>query len=359
MIGFDEFGPEKMIEVYDPKVKMHGFLVVDNTVNGPGKGGIRMTPSVTMEEVYRLARAMTWKNALAELPFGGAKSGITYNKGDDKSILIKSFAKSIKQFIPDSYIAGPDVNTGENEMALIVEELKNRKACTGKPKKMGGLPHELGSTGFGVAHSTAVAIEHLNMDINGTTIAIEGFGNVGTFTMKFLSEWGAKIIAVSDSKGVIYNENGLSYEELIKIKNQTSSVINYKPGRLLSNRDIFELGLDVLIPSALPDVINKNNVDKIKAKIIVEAANIPMKEEMETLLYKKNVLIVPDFAANAGGVISSYAEWSDKGEKEMFRMVETKITKNVKLVLENSKNKKIKPRDAALEIAKERIKKNY
>ncbi len=353
----DDWGPEHIVQVYDCKTRMKGIVCVDNTSLGPGKGGIRMTPSVSVGEVFRLARTMTWKNALADLPFGGAKSGIIYDKTIDKSILIKSFARSIKHLVPELYIPGPDINTGEKEMALIAKELKSKKASTGKPKSFGGLPHELGSTGFGVAHSTMIVLKHLNMNPKNTTVAIEGFGNVGTFTMKHLSEWGVNIVAVSDSKGVIYNNKGLNYNELMRIKNKTGSVINYKPGSVLSNRDIFELGVDVLIPSALPDVINQNNVNKVKAKIIMEAANIPMTEEMEDILYRRNVLVVPDFAVNAGGVISSYAEYMGKNTKQMFKLVESKITKNVKLVLDNSNKKNVKPRDAALQIAKDRVKK--
>ncbi len=353
----DEWGPEHIIQTYDPKTKMKGILVVDNTALGPGKGGIRMTPSVTVTEVFRLARVMTWKNALAELPFGGAKSGIIYDKTVDKSVLVKSFARSIKHFIPLKYVPGPDINTTEKEMGLIANELKNKKAATGKPKNMGGIPHELGSTGFGVAHATKVALTHKKMKVEGATIAVEGFGNVGTFTIKFLSEWGGNIVASSDSKGVIYNKNGLDYEKLMEVKKKTGTVINYRPGKVLPGDKIFELPVDVLIPGALPDVINEKNVDRVKSKVIVEAANIPATPEIEARLHKKGILVVPDFAANAGGVISSYVEFIGKTPDFMFKTVETKIKKNIKLVLDLAENRGIKPRDAALQIAQERVKK--
>ncbi|MBU5689660.1 MAG: Glu/Leu/Phe/Val dehydrogenase [Candidatus Aenigmatarchaeota archaeon] len=358
---FDEWGPEKIIQTYDPKTKMVGILVIDNTALGPGKGGIRMTPTVTVEEVFRLARTMTWKNALAELPFGGAKAGIV---ADPKSMseehkveIIKSFAKSLKQVCPSIYVAGPDVNTNEQSMKWFAEEIGDKKACTGKPKEMGGLPHELGSTGFGVAHATKVALKYLNKDLNNTKIAIEGYGNVGTFAHKFLEEWGAKIVAVSDSKGGIYNENGLIYNELMKTKTQTGSVVNFEKAKKIENKDVFELDVDVLIPAALPDVINESNWNNVKAKIVVEAGNIVMKEEIEAKLHEKGIIVVPDFAANAGGVISSWVEYIGKDENFMFKTVEEKITKNVDLVLEKSHEENIKPRDAALEIAKQRVRK--
>ncbi|MEM5877978.1 MAG: Glu/Leu/Phe/Val dehydrogenase [candidate division WOR-3 bacterium] len=361
MQGFDEWGPEKIIQTYDPKTKMVGILVIDNTALGPGKGGIRMTPTVTVDEVFRLARTMTWKNALAELPFGGAKAGIVAdpkNMSEEHKVeIIKSFARSLKQVCPSIYVAGPDVNTNEESMKWFVEEIGDKKACTGKPKEMGGLPHELGSTGFGVAHATKVALKYLNKDLSETKIAIEGYGNVGTFAHKFLELWGGKIVAVSDSKGGIYSENGLNYNNLMKTKNQTGSVVNYENGKKIENKDIFELDVDVLIPAALPDVINESNWSNVKAKIIVEAGNIVMKEDIEAKLHEKGVIVVPDFAANAGGVISSWVEYIGKDEDFMFKTVEEKITKNVDLVLEKSHEENKKPRDAALEIAKERVKK--
>ncbi len=368
----DEYGPEMIVEVYNHKVGLKGILIIDNTALGPGKGGIRMTPTVDVVEVFRLARTMTWKNALAELPFGGAKAGIIADvKGmtkGKKKILIQAFAKALKPLSPSKYIAGPDVNTTEEDMQWYAEANGNWHSCTGKPSnscmklfgkkdKKCGIPHEFGSTGFGVAHATLATTEHIDMDIKGATIAIEGFGNVGTFAAKHLADMGAKITAVSDSKGVIYNPEGLDVKKLLDVKVDTGSVINYTTGKVLTNEELFELGVDILIPSALPDVINKDNVEKVKAKIVVEAANIPMKDDMENILYKRGVLVVPDFVANAGGVISSYAEYCGHNPKNMFGLVKEKIKKNVNTVLKLSRKENIKPRDAAMSIAVERVKK--
>lgn len=357
----DEFGPEYVIQTYDPKTKMKGILVIDNTALGPGKGGIRMTPSVDVFEVFRLARTMTWKCALAELPFGGAKGGIIADPKkmtkEQKKVIIQAFSKAIKPVCPSMYVSAPDVNTGEEEMRWFVEANGSRKAATGKPEDLGGIPHELGSTGFGVAHATIIALEHIKLKPIDATVAIEGFGNVGSFTAKYLYDWGAKIVAVSDSKGVIYNPKGLDVHKLETVKKESGSVINYKDGRVLPNEEMFGLNVNVLIPAALSDVINKNNVNNIKAKVIVEAANIPMREEIEKILYTMDVLIVPDFVANAGGVISSYVEYIGKNTDFMFKIVEEKIKKNVKLVLDESKKRNINPREAALNIAKERVRK--
>lgn len=368
MIERDEFGPEKVLEVYDPGVGMHGFLVIDNTALGPGKGGIRMTSNVTTEEVFRLARTMTWKNALAEIPFGGAKSGIVAEtKGltiETKKALIQSFARAIKPLSPSIYIAGPDVGTGQEEMRWYAEANGSLKSCTGKPAGMCvkpgqecGIPHEFGSTGFGVAHSAAEAAAFLGLNIKGAAVAIEGFGNVGSFAAKYLSALGARVIAVSDSKGTFYNEGGLEVETLIKIKEVTGSVINYKSGTVLPTKELFELKVDILIPAALSDAITSENVDKVKAKLIVEGSNIPMTPDTEEILHKKGILIVPDLVANAGGVISSWAEYRGYNPKRMFETVERKVKNNTRIVLEYARDKGIKPRDAAMEIAVERVRK--
>ena len=368
MIGHDEFGPEKIVEVYDPKTKMRGVLVIDNTALGPGKGGIRMTPTVSTDEVFRLARTMTWKCSLAGLPFGGAKSGIIADpkkmSRDQKKAVIEAFAIALRPLSPKQYIAAPDVNTAEEEMRWYAEANGSWKSCTGKPANMCvgpgekcGIPHEYGSTGFGVAYSTFVAAEFAKLDIKGAKVAIEGFGNVGSFAAKHLAEMGARIVATSDSKGTIYNDQGIGFEELSEVKQQTGSVVNYRPSQVLKNEELFLLDVDIIIPAALPDVINEKNVDKIRAKIIVEGANIPATPEIEKKLHERGILVVPDFVANAGGVISSYAEYKGLNPDHLLDLVKKKITANTKRVLKYAKRKKLAPRDAAMEIAIARVRK--
>jgi len=353
----DQWGPEKVVFVTDPKIRLSGTLVIDNTALGPGKGGIRLQPDVTADEVFRLARAMTWKNAIADLPFGGAKAGIISREDIDKGILIRGFARAIKRLVPEEYIAGPDMGTNEEDMAIFADEIGISKASTGKPLRMGGLPHELGSTGFGVAESVVITSKFAGVSLTNAHVAIEGFGNVGTFTAKFLSEKGAKIVAVSDSKGTIYNENGLDVEKLLKTKKELKTVTKYEAGKVLPTTALFELPIDILIPGARPDVIHDDNVDGIKAKIIVEAANIPMSESIEKLLAQRGVVIVPDFVANAGGVISSYVEFIGGTEQEMFHLIKERVCKNTELVLKTAEKEEITTREAALIIAKERVKK--
>lgn len=354
--GFiDEWGPEKIIITYDQKTKTKGIVVIDNSALGPGKGGIRLVPDLTVTEVFRLARVMTWKNALAELPFGGGKSGIKGDPRGDKASMLRAFGKALKSLCPGEYLAGPDMNTGAEEMRAFVDGAGNPKAATGKPTDMGGLPHELGSTGFGVVESTEVAAEFAGISLNGTTVAIEGFGNVGTFTMKFLSEKGAKIVAVSDSKGTIYEPNGLNYEELMKVKKEKGTVLSYPSAKQLPTADLFGLDVTILIPGARPDVINEKNVNNVKAKILIEAANLPVKLESEKILSKRGVLIVPDLISNAGGVILSYSESIGSTKEQAFALITERVRKNTKMILEKARNESTTTRDAAMAIAKERV----
>ncbi|MBL7160884.1 MAG: Glu/Leu/Phe/Val dehydrogenase [Candidatus Aenigmarchaeota archaeon] len=366
MIDFDGFGPEKIFEVYNAKVGMRGFTVIDSTALGPAKGGIRMTPSVTADEVARLARAMTWKCALADLPFGGGKSGIV---ADDRNItpekkneIIRAFSEAIKPICPSLYVAAPDMNMGEEEMGVFVKANGNYKSATGKPSKMCakpgkecGIPHEFGSTGFGVFHAAMVALEHMGLDVSKMTVAIEGLGNVGSFAAKYFSEAGARLVAVSDSNGLLYNKDGIDYKKVAAVKEKTRSVVNYKPGKVLPSNEIVEVKVDVLVTAAVPDLIKPSNVDKIKARLVVEGSNIPATPDMEEALHSKGILVIPDFVANAGGVISSYAEYMGKNPDGMFKLVKDKIRKNTDIVLKHSEDRKLTPRAAALEIARDRV----
>ena len=365
----DEWGPEKILQVYDQSTGMKGILVIDNTILGPGKGGIRMLPNVSTEEIFRLARTMTWKCALARIPFGGAKSGIIADPKkmheEKKMTLIRSFSRALKRLCPSLYVAAPDINTGEKEMGVFAEENGSLKAATGKPAhlcvKPGmkcGIPHEYGSTALGVVQSAFTAANYVkDLDVDNATAAVEGFGNVGSFVVDYLTQIGVKVVAVSDSKGCIYSPDGLDYEKLSEVKTKTETVINYRPGKVLDNRELFELAVDILVPAALPDVINEHNADRIKAKMVVEAANLPVRPEIEKILADKEVMVIPDILANAGGVISSYAEYRGYKPKRMLELVQRKIRQNTVKVIETALNQGIEPRDAAIKIARERLRK--
>lgn len=365
MIEYDEFGPETIIQVYDSNTGMKGICVLHNTALGPAKGGIRMLPTVSVEEVFRLARAMTFKCAVAELPFGGGKSGIIADAQQmdkkKKEEIVRAFSRAIKHVCPSKYVSAPDMYMGEEEMRWFADENGSMKACTGKPAEFGGgIPHELGSTGYGVYIASLAALKHAGIKIKDATFIVDGFGNVGTFAAKYLTEKGAKLVGVSDSKGAIYdsngiNSNGINYEELLKIKKETGSVINYSNAERITNEELIEQEAVLFIPAAKANVINSRNYNKLKFKVIVEGANIVVEPGYEDKL-DRNIIIVPDFVANAGGVISSYVEYVGGKPEEVFPLVEKKIKKNTNIVLEKAKNDGTDARTAALNLAKERLK---
>jgi len=368
MIISDKFGPQYVIEVNSLKPCFKGFLIIDNLALGVGKGGIRMAANLTLGELFRLARTMTWKNSLFKLPFGGAKAGIVVDPKKlslkEKKEIIQAFARLLSPFIPKYYIAGPDIGTGEQEMKWFSQALGIWNSATGKPKDFCfcvaekcscGLPHELGSTGFGVAKAAQAAASISNINLKGASVAVAGFGNVGSFAAKHLAEMGAKIIAVSEADGTIFNKDGLDVGKLTRLKEQKKSFKSYLKAKKLPLDKIYELVVDILIPAAVSDVINQRNYNKVKAKIIVEGANIPIPEEIENRLWKKGIMIVPDFVANGGGVISSFAEWNGQSPEIMFKIVEQKIKKATSEVLKESLKKKCNPRQVALVLAKERL----
>jgi len=348
----DEIGPEKVLYVYDPKTKLQGILVVDNTVCGPAIGGIRMAPDVSTEEIFRLARAMTFKSAAADLRHGGGKGGIIADpKSENKYELIRSFSRAIGPIA--EYIPGPDMGTDERCMAIVYDEIGR---AIGLPRELGGIPlDEIGSTGYGVVISTEVACEYVLLDLSKATVAVEGFGAVGKAVVKFLTEKGAKVLAISDSKGAIYQPDGLNYEKLLKAKQTTGEVKNYEGGRIIENEDLFRLPVDILIPGARPDAISNKNVRDIKATLVVEAANIPATMEAERILHDRGILVVPDFIANAGGLITAAVEYRGGTENEAFKMIEDKIARNTKIVLDMARDQKMLPRVAAEKMAKERV----
>lgn len=364
----DEWGPEKVLQVYDPDTGMKGVLVIDNTSTGPGKGGIRFAPSVTPLEIFRLARTMTWKCAAAGLPFGGAKGGIIADPNKvDRVSWMKSFAKMIRPYCPSQYIAATDVGTTELDMAIFAHEIGDMRACTGKPSELGGIPHELGTTGYGVSVALQTAFDILKelkiiqlSQKAQTRVVIQGFGNVGSFAARFLDQNGIKVVGVSDVSGFIYNkeENGLNIPKLMKDMKGKAKLSDLKDyGYDIRDKDeIFEIALDIFIPAAMGGVINNKTSSKLVGngvKMVVEAANIPTTSDAGEYLHKNKIWIIPDFLANAGGVIGSFVEYQGRTEKEAFDLIEYKISKNIKEVLTEAIMKEENPRKIATELSKQ------
>jgi glutamate dehydrogenase (NAD(P)+) len=365
----DEWGPEKVLQVYDPDTGMKGILVIDNTSTGPGKGGIRFAETVIPQDVFRLARTMTWKCAAADLPFGGAKGGIIADPSKvDRVAWMRSFAKMIRPYCPTQYIAATDIGTSELDMAIFAHEIGDMHACTGKPAELGGIPHELGTTGYGVATALQTAIEVLeklnstkNLPSKGQIkVAIQGFGNVGSFTARFLDSAGIKVVAISDVFGFIYNKDGLNIPRLMMDMKGKTRLSDLKEANydIRDKDEIFEIESDIFIPAAVGDVITDKTAPKLLGhgvKLVVEAANLPTVPKAGESLHKNGVWIIPDFIANAGGVIGSFVEYQGRTEKEAFQLIEYKIVKIVKNVLTKAILEEESPRVIATEISKQKV----
>jgi glutamate dehydrogenase (NAD(P)+)/glutamate dehydrogenase (NADP+) len=348
----DDLGPEKVLHVYEPHSGLRGIVVVDNTACGPAIGGVRMAANITVEEVYRLARAMTLKNAAAGLPHGGGKAGIIADPhAADKPRLVRAFARALRDIA--AYIPGPDMGTDEACMAWVSDEIGR---AVGLPRVLGGIPlDEIGATGYGLAQCAEVAAPFCELKLNGATLAVEGFGNVGRSAARFLEEFGVKLIATSDSKGSIYNPDGLNVAQLAAVKSKAGTVAAYEQGTKIPPAELFTLRCDILIPAARPDCIHIGNAEGIQARLILQGANIPSTAEAETILHQRGVLVVPDFIANAGGVICASVEYHGGTEPAAFEQIAQKIRYNTEVVLTRSREGRVEPRRAAVKLAHERV----
>lgn len=348
----DEIGPKKIVHLYEPRTKVKAITVIDNVAMGPSLGGVRMHPDVTLLEVSKLARAMTYKNAMAGIPHGGGKTGIIADpKSVNKEQIIRTFAREMKDL--QEYIPAPDMGTDETCAAYIYDEIGR---AAGLPRALGGIPlDEIGVTGYGIAVCAEVVKDYINLDLNGANLTIDGFGNVGKNSARYLNEKGVILIAASDSKGTIYNPKGLNVEELIKIKEANGSVIDYKNGEILKNIDIIRISTDIFVPAARPDVINENNCSLLDAKLVLEGANIPITENAEKMLHDRGVTVIPDFIANAGGVITASVEYRGGTEEQAFKSIKSKISRNTKELLDNVYSEKTYPRETAIKLAKQKV----
>jgi len=355
----DELGPAKIIHVYEPTSNLKAVLVVDNVAAGPAIGGVRMAPDVTLEECIRLARAMTLKNAAAGLPHGGAKvvlDGDPSMPKPDKERLIRALACALRDV--REYIFGPDMGTDEECMAWVKDEIGR---AAGLPAAVGGIPlDEIGATGWGLCHATDVALQlcgyFCNFTLEGARFVIQGFGAVGKHAARFLTAQKALLVGAADSQGAIYHPEGLKVEELIKLKDAGRSVADYPAGEKHPRDEVIDFDCDIWIPAARPDVVNEDNVHRLKAKLVVQGANIPITPGAEQRLHEAGVVCVPDFIANAGGVICAAMEYRGSTQSAVFQAIEEKVRHNTRVVLEESRVKKITPRQAAMELAVKRVK---
>lgn len=352
----DEMGPAKIIHVYEPAAGLKGILVVDNVAMGPSIGGVRIAPDVSVDECFRLARAMTFKNAAAGLSHGGGKLviyGDPKMPKEQKQRLMRAAAVSLRN--EESFIFGPDMGTDEECMAWIRDE---NGRSVGLPKELGGIPlDEIGATGWGIRHATEIALRYQNFDLKNARFAIQGFGSVGKHAARFLGEQGAKLIAANDSLGTIYNPEGLDIPALFKLKDEGKSVADYPDGKRLEQDKIIDIECDIWIPAARPDIIHEDNVHRLKTRLLIEAANIPVTHGAERQLFERGIICIPDFIANAGGVICAAMEYHGATVTAALQSIEEKIRRNTEKVLNISLEQNLQPREAAIQMATERVKK--
>ena len=352
----DDLGPAKIIHVYEPSVGLKGVLVIDNVAKGPSIGGVRMAEDVSTEECVRLARAMTLKNAAAGLPHGGGKAVIMADPKlprAQKEPLLRAMASALRTV--EDYIFAPDMGTDEECMAWVKDEIGR---VVGLPREVGGIPlDEIGATGWGISHATEVALRYCDFPLEGARLVIQGFGAVGKHAARHLTAKGAILVAVADSRGVVHNPKGLDLDTLLKLKEQGGSVVDYRDGEVLDSEAVVDVECDIWIPAARPDVIHEDNVHRLKAKLIIEGANIPVTHGAEKILYDKGILYVPDFIANAGGVICAAMEYRGASQAAAFAAIEEKLRRNTEQVLAAAKQEGILPRQAAIELALQRVRK--
>lgn len=357
---------EKGLKVYK------GYRAHHNDTRGPYKGGLRYHPNVSMDEVKALSMWMTWKCAIVDIPFGGAKGGVIC---DPKSMsrlelenMTRAYVRALGDFIgPMKDIPAPDVYTDAQTMAWIMDEYSKGKAhnvfsvVTGKPPALGGSLGRECATGCGLSFIARETMNYYKLDPNETTAAVQGYGNLGAVVADRLHDMGVKVIAVSDSRGGIYNENGLNPHEVEAHKAKTGSVVGLKGSKPITNEQLLELRCDLLLPCAMENQITGKNAARIRARYILEGANGPTTPEAEKVLKRKGIVIVPDVLANAGGVTVSYFEWvqdlqsyfwSEQDVNEKMDMIMTKAFQNVVKMMEKYK---VPMRTAAYMLAIQRV----
>jgi glutamate dehydrogenase (NAD(P)+) len=354
------------VEVYT------GYRVLYNTSRGPAKGGIRFDMNVNLDEVKALAAWMTWKCAVVNLPFGGAKGGVICDPlkmsvGELERLTRRYTAGIIATLGPDSDVPAPDVNTNERVMAWVMDTYSMRvghtvtAVVTGKPVEMGGSLGRREATGRGVMFVTREALRYLGMPLLGSTVAVQGFGNVGSIAAELLTKQGSKIVAISDRTGGYYNKSGIDIPAAVTYAREHRSLEGFRGGEPITNDELLTLPVDVLVPAALENVITSKNAAKVQAKIIAEGANGPTTAGADSILDEKGVFVIPDILANAGGVTVSYFEWvQDRGgyfwsEETVNQRLEEIMTRSFTDVLGLAKQHKVNMRTAAYMLSISRV----
>lgn len=350
----DGFGPLRIVHLYEPGADLRAITVVDNVAAGRAIGGVRIAPDVTTEECFRLARAMTLKNAAADLPHGGGKSVILADPRQDPSAkerLIRAFASLIREL--DDYIPGPDMGTDETCMAWIHDETGR---AVGLPRDLGGIPLDaIGATGFGLAVAIDVAKDYRAMRLEGARVAVQGFGAVGMHAARALAQRGAVLVAAADSAGALVDPTGLDVDALISLKRAGHQLTDAPFGHKHPRDAVIEVDCDILIPAARPHVLTAENAGDVRARMVVQGANVPATLAAEQILHERGILSLPDVIVNAGGVVCASVEYHGGTEAEALALIEERIARNVRIVLDLAHDQGITPRAAAETLIEARL----
>ncbi len=359
----DEWGPEKVVCVQDHRTGMRGVLVIDNTARGMGKGGTRMSPTVSVTEIARLARTMTWKWAATDLFFGGAKAGIRWDPGAaDKEAVLRSFARALANEVPSEYVFGLDMGLTENDAAILADELGDRGAAVGLPRALGGLPYDqLGVTGYGVAEAADAAAAAIGLPMDGARVAVQGFGAVGQAAARQLRALGAQVVAVSTAAGSVVDPDGLDIDRLLSLRDDHGDDCVREYGSVLPVSSALSAECEVLVPAAREDVIDASLARDTKARLVVEGANLPTTAEALTILHERGVAVVPDFIANAGGIVAAAHAMDARHSAfpvrigDVLPMVSDKMRANATTVAVESRRRDMTPHETARAIAQQRV----
>lgn len=361
----DGWGPEKVVVVSHRRTGMKGVLVIDNTARGMGKGGTRMSPHLTVEEVARLARVMTWKWASADLFYGGAKAGIVADPASrDKEAILRAFARALSNEVPREYVMGLDMGLTESDAAIIQDELGDRGAAVGTPEHLGGVAYDkLGVTGYGVAETTDAAAQRQGLLLAGARVAIQGFGAVGSAAARRFAELGATVVAVSTAHGALLDPSGLDVDDLLAAREEHGDhfVTRLGQGTTLTSGAELTVDCDVLVPAALQDVIDHTSAHEIKAKLVVEGANLPTSPGAQDILAQRGITVLPDFVANAGGIVAAAFAMDARHSgfrpdtTVIFETISARLRANTVTVLDAAERRDVTPHAAGRALAEQRV----
>lgn len=358
----DEWGPEKVVTVSHPRSGMQGVLVIDNTSRGPGKGGTRMRADLTVAEVARLARVMTWKWAAVDLYQGGAKAGIRFDPTSPrKEEALRAFARMLSSEVPREYVFGLDMGLDETDAAILCDELGDRGAATGTPAALGGVAYDaLGVTGHGVAEAVDAAVAHTGLD--DRRVVVQGFGAVGHATARRLDELGYTVVAVSTAAGAVHDPDGLDVAELLRLRAEHGdALVDHCGGQHLAAGEELLLETGVLVPAAQQGVLDAGNAGDVRARLVVEGANLPTDAAAQQVLADRGVTVVPDFIANAGGIIAAAFGMRDRyspfgvDTTQIVPTVTERMRTNTTTVLQAAAESGTTPHAAAGQLARDRV----